>query len=96
MADPRFPRFCHREALRNQKHASCEKRKASANKESTPIVRWGCEAQRGIKNAVKTDVLKQRIFVCRKVDSDMNLSNGGGRWIRTTESGASRFTVCPL
>ena len=22
--------------------------------------------------------------------------NGGGRWIRTTESGASRFTVCPL
>ena len=22
--------------------------------------------------------------------------NGGGRWIRTTESAASRFTVCPL
>ena len=73
-----------------------EKRKATTNKESTPIVRWGCEAQREMKNAVKTDVLKQRVFVCRKVDSDMNLSNGGGRWIRTTESDASRFTVCPL
>ena len=27
------------------------------------------KAQREIKNAVKTNVLKQRIFICRKVDS---------------------------
>ena len=82
--------------VREHRSPQGEKHKATTNKGSTPIARWEREAQRERKNAVKTDVLKQRIFICRKVDSDTSFSNGGGRWIRTTESDASRFTVCPL
>ena len=48
------------------------------------------------KKRCQNKVLKQRLFICRKVDSDNRFLNGGGRWIRTTESDASRFTVCPL
>ena len=82
--------------VREHRSPQGEKRKATNNKGSTTIARWGARSARQIKNAVKTDVLKQRKFICRKVDSDTSFSNGGGRWIRTTESDASRFTVCPL
>ena len=66
--------------VREHRSPQGEKRKATTNKGSTPIARWEREAQRKRKNAVKTDVLKQRIFICRKVDSDTCFSNGGGRW----------------
>ena len=50
----------------------------------TPCVINGC--------AVTSTTLKTKthLFEVRCV------FNGGGRWIRTTESAASRFTVCPL
>ena len=66
--------------VREHRSPQGEKRKATNNKESTPIARWEREAQRKRKNAVKTDVLKQRIFICRKVDSDtfFQMVVGGG------------------
>ena len=66
--------------VREHRSPQGEKRKATNNKESTPIARWEREAQRKRKNAVKTDVLKQRIFICRKVDSDtfFHMVVGGG------------------
>ena len=36
--------------------------------------------------------LKQKSISCEM----LCFLNGGGRWIRTTDSDASRFTVCPL
>ena len=52
-------------------HRRPKGREAQCNhpKESTPIGRWEARSATVNKNAVKTNVLKQRIFICRKVDS---------------------------
>ena len=45
----------------------------------------------------KLNTMKKQIKIeCSSLESVMNTLNGGSGWIRTTEGGANRFTVCPL
>ena len=50
-------------------------------------------AQEGMKHGFQLNFYKKKTIAIATV---FGFVSGGGRWIRTIESCASRFTVCPL
>ena len=72
-----------------------KKRVAGAGFEPTTFGLWARRASRLLHPAILFDLLYTYLQEICKFFRRINLLNGW-RWIRTTESVANRFTVCPL